>query len=167
VSAVLKNDVVARLLERFDALSQRERRLVLGGAAAAVVLIIFGLLVPLDRSVSHAQQRLAKKKADLVWMQGVAPELGVLPAPPTDTGESLLVIIDRSAREAGLASSLSGSEPGQNGSLSVRLQKAPFDQLIQWLARLAQQNGIVVESATIDGAGAPGLVNAAVVLHSG
>jgi general secretion pathway protein M len=100
-------------------------------------------------------------------MQGVAPELATAPAPPSDSGESLLVIIDRSAREAGLGSALTGSDPGTGGSLAVRLQKAPFDTLIAWLARLAQQNGIVVESATIDGAGAPGLVNAAVVLRSG
>jgi type II secretory pathway component PulM len=75
--------------------------------------------------------------------------------------------VDRSARESGLASALAGSEPGTNGALSVRLQKAPFDTLVQWLARLALQNGIVVESATVESAGAPGLVNAAVVLHSG
>jgi type II secretory pathway component PulM len=39
--------------------------------------------------------------------------------------------------------------------------------LVAWLARLAQQNGVEVDSDTIDGAGAPGLVNAAVVLRSG
>jgi type II secretory pathway component PulM len=167
MSAVMKHDLVARLLERFDALSQRDRRLAVGVTVGAVVLLVFGLLLPLDHSVTRAQQRLAKKKADLVWMQGAAPELAGAPAPPSDTGESLLVIVDRSARESGLASALAGSEPGTNGALSVRLQKAPFDTLVQWLARLALQNGIVVESATVESAGAPGLVNAAVVLHSG
>ena len=140
MSAVMKNDLVMRLVERFDALSQRDRRLALGLAVGALVLLVFGLLLPLDHSVKQAQQRLAKKKADLVWMQGAAPEL---------------------------AGALAGSEPSTNGALSVRLQKAPFDTLVQWLARLALQNGIVVESATVESAGAPGLVNAAVLLHSG
>jgi len=49
----------------------------------------------------------------------------------------------------------------------VRLEKAPFDKLITWLGRLAQQNGVVVDSATIEKAGAPGEVNAAIVLHTG
>ena len=75
--------------------------------------------------------------------------------------------MDRSARESGLGSALSGSEPGGPGTLSVRLEKAPFDALIAWLARLAQQNGVAVDSATIEKAGAPGLVNAAIVLHTG
>lgn len=163
----MKADLKSVSFESFSALPQRQQRLIIGAVVLAVVLVIIAVLVPLDHSVTSTQQRLAKKRADLAWMQSVAPELATAPAPPSDSGESLLVIIDRSARESGLASSLTGSEPGLGGSLSVRLQKAPFDTLVAWLARLAQQNGVVVDSATIDGAGAPGLVNAAVVLRSG
>jgi general secretion pathway protein M len=154
-------------LESFAALSARERRLVTAGGVLAVILFVVGILIPLDRSVAHAQQRLAKKHADLAWMQSVAPELAAAAPPPAATGESLLVIIDRSARESGLAGALSGSEPGGPGSLSVRLEKAPFDTLIAWLARLALQNGVSVDSATIEKAGAPGTVNAAIVLRAG
>jgi type II secretory pathway component PulM len=154
-------------LESLSSLSEREKRTLLIGAIAAVALLIFGILIPLDRSVSHAQQRLARKQADLAWMQGVAPELANTAPPPSANGESLLVIVDRSARESGLAGSLSGSEPHGPNALSLRLEKANFDKLITWLARLSQQNGVSVDSATIDKAGGPGLVNAAIVLHSG
>lgn len=140
--------------------------LLLGGVAA-LLLVVFGILVPLDRSVSHAQQSLAKKRIDLAWMQSVAPELASSAPPAAASGESLLLIVDRSARESGLAHSLAGSEPGSTGSLSIRLEKAPFDTLVAWLARLAQQNGVSVESATVEKSGAPGLVNAAIVLHAG
>ena len=153
--------------EAIASLSPRERRLLLLGGIAAVAILIFGMLIPLDRSVSHAQDRLAKKRADLSWMQSVAPQIAVIPLPSTASGESLLVIVDRSAREAGLASALSGSEPGGPGSLSVRLEKASFDMLVGWLARLAQQNGVTVDSAVIEKSGAPGLVNANIVLHTG
>ncbi|HYL01865.1 MAG TPA: type II secretion system protein M [Steroidobacteraceae bacterium] len=148
-------------------ISARDRRVLAVGAIAGAVLLVLGVILPLDRSVAHAHQRLAQKRADLEWMQRVAPELAAAPAAPSSAGESLLVIVDRSARESGLASALAGSEPGGTGRLSLRLEKAPFDALIAWLARLAQQNGIRVESAIIDTAGAPGLVNAAVVLHAG
>ena len=154
-------------LEALAALSPRERRMVLAGGALALALLIFGVLLPLDRGVAHAQQRVAKKHADLAWMQSVAPEIAASAPPPAPTGESLLVVVDRSARESGLASSLAGSEPGAPGSLSVRLEKAPFDALVAWLARLSQQNGVTVDSATIERAGGPGLVNAAIVLHAG
>ena len=148
------------------ALSERERRIVAVGAVLVPVLLVLGVL-QLDRSVSQAHQRLLKKRTDLAWSQVVAPEIASAPAPPSPAGESLLVIVDRSAREAGLAGALAGSEPAGPGRLSLRLQKASFDALVGWLARLAQQNGIRVDSATIDTAGAPGLVNAALVLHAG
>jgi len=152
--------------EAIASLSPRERRLLLLGGIAAVAILIFGMLIPLDRSVSHAQDRLAKKRADLSWMQSVAPQIAVIPPPSTARGESLLVIVDRSAREAGLANALSGSEPGGPGNLSVRLEKASFDMLVGWLARLAQQNGVTVDSAIIEKSGVPGLVNANIVLHT-
>jgi len=157
----------ARLSEALERLSERDRRILLIGSLAALALLIFGILIPLDRSVARERAKLTQKRADLAWMQSVAPELASSAPPPSATGESLLVIIDRSARESGLASAITGSEPGAAGSLSIRLEKAPFDTLIAWLARLSQQNGVYVDSATIEKGGAPGLVNAALVLHSG
>lgn len=148
-------------------LSERDRRVLLIGAVAALALLVFGLLIPLDRSVARERAKLTQKRADLAWMQSVAPEIAASAPPPSATGESLLVIIDRSARESGLAGSMAGSEPGAAGSLSVRLERAPFDALVAWLARLSQQNGVSVDSATIEKGGAAGLVNAAIVLHSG
>jgi general secretion pathway protein M len=153
--------------ESFAKLSGRERRMVIAGGVLAVIILVFGIVIPLDHSVAQARARLAKKHADLSWMQSVARELAASAPPPAASGESLLVIIDRSARESGLAGALAGSEPGGPGSLSVRLERAPFDTLIVWLARLAQQNGVSVDSAIIEKAGAPGLVNAAIVLHTG
>jgi general secretion pathway protein M len=150
-----------------ETMSERERRMVLFGGIAAVALLIFGILLPLNSSVSKAQERVGKKQADLVWMQSVGPELasaGPTVARPS-TNESLLVVVDRAAREAGLGGSLTSSEPQGPGLLRVRLEKAPFDIMVGWLARLADQNGISVETANIDNAGAPGIVTASLVLR--
>ena len=82
------------LPETLAALSPRERRMVIFGAVALIAILIFGLLIPLDRSVAHTQQRLAKKRADLSWMQTVAPQIALLPPSAAANGESLLVIVD-------------------------------------------------------------------------
>ena len=108
----------ARLSDALARLSERDRRMLLVGSLAAVALLIFGILIPLDRSVSRERAKLTQKRADLAWMQSVAPELASSAPPPSATGESLLVIIDRSARESGLASAITGSEPGAAGSLA-------------------------------------------------
>jgi general secretion pathway protein M len=148
----------------YDTLSPREQNLVKIGAIALVAILIFGVWMPLDSSVSKARARITKKQQDLVWMKSVAPFLAAQAPAHQSNGESLLVIVDRSARESDLGKSLAGTDPSGAGAIQVRLEKAPFDSIVGWLSRLSQQNGIGVDGATIDGAGAPGLVNAAIVL---
>jgi general secretion pathway protein M len=150
----------------FNTMSERERRMVLFGGIAVVLLLIFGVVLPLDRKVSQAQHRIAQKTTDLAWMRENAPELAAAGPIRVATGESLLAIADRSARESNLGSSIAGSDPSGTGGLRMRLEKAPFDTLVAWLARLSEQNGVRVESATIDGTATPGTVNAAIVLHT-
>jgi type II secretory pathway component PulM len=149
-----------------DSLSERDLRTLKIGAAVAVLLLVY-IVIQLDSSVSSAHKRIAKKSDDLTWMRSNQGELVGLGAQAQGLGgQSLLVIVDRSAHEAGLGNALAGSEPSGQGALSVRLQKAPFDTMVPWLARLSQQNGIRIDSASIENAGAPGLVNAALVLRT-
>jgi len=149
-----------------DSMSERERRMVMIGGVVAVFILIFGVLLPLDRSVAKARVRIGQKQEDLAWMKRVAPVLASEGPARVNNNESLLVVVDRSARESGLGQAIAGSEPNGPGSLQVRLEKAPFDAMVGWLFRLSQQNGVSVEGASIDSAGGPGIVNASIVLHS-
>ena len=149
----------------FDTMSEREQKLVKFGGIGALLVLIFGVLMPLDSSVAKARARITQKQADLAWMRNVAPVLAAAPQHGVGTGESLIVIVDRSARESGLEKALAGSEPNGPGGIQVRMEKASFDAMIGWLSRLSQQNGIGVDGASIDSGGGPGLVNAAIVLH--
>jgi general secretion pathway protein M len=155
-------------LRSFETLNERERRMVLIGGTCIAVLLIFGVIVPLDHSVTKAHTRVVTKQADLAWMREVTPELiAAGPGTATPTSQrSMLVVVDGAAREAGLGTALTSSEPSGAGGLQVRLEKAPFDSLIAWLARLSEQDGIRVDSATMDSAGQPGIVNAGIVLHT-
>jgi type II secretory pathway component PulM len=151
-----------------DSLSERDRRTLMIGAGVAALLLLY-IIIQLDSSVSSAHKRLVSKADDLAWIRTNSTELAAMGPPRTGgaaNGQSLLVIVDRSAHESGLANALAGSEPSGPGGLSVRLQKAPFDTLIMWLARLTQQNGIRIDSASIENAGSPGVVNAALVLRT-
>jgi general secretion pathway protein M len=155
-------------LQSFESMNERERRMVIIGGTCVALLLIFGIIVPLDRSVAKAHTRIVTKQADLAWMRAVTPELiaaGPGVAAPTSQ-RSMLVVVDGAAREAGLGTALTSSEPSGAGGLQVRLEKAPFDAIVAWLARLSERDGIRVDSATMDGTGQPGIVNAGIVLHT-
>lgn len=156
------------LVNWFRAQSPRDQRVALISAAVALVALIFAIFIPLDTSVARTATRVHKKESDLAWMRSVAPQLAAAGASVTapTSQRSLIVVIDSSARESGLGSALNSTEPGGPGALRVRLNRASFDTLVTWLGRLSQQNGVHVQSATIDAAGPPGLVNAGIELRT-
>jgi type II secretory pathway component PulM len=150
-------------------LAERERRFVIFGAIGAAVLLLAAIVLPLNRNIAQARQRVATKQVDLAFIQGAAPQLAAAgPATGTAaTAETLVVLVDSSARESGLGKSLSSTQPTGDGGLRARFDRVPFDGLVAWLARLAQNHGVRVESAEIEAAGEPGLVNAGLVLKAG
>jgi general secretion pathway protein M len=153
----------------YDNLAERERRFVLYGGILAAVMILAGIIVPLNRDILQARTRIAAKQSDLAFIQNVTPQLQAA-GPATAGGvaaESLVVLIDSSARESGLGKSLSSSQPTGDGGLRVSMDKVAFDAMLAWLARLSQQHGVRVETAEIEAAGENGLVNASLVLKTG
>ena len=44
--------------ETFERLSERERRIIIAGAIAALAVLAFAVVMPLQRSVAVAQQRI-------------------------------------------------------------------------------------------------------------
>lgn len=152
----------------YDNLAERERRFVLFGGIAAIVMILLGIILPLNHNISQARQHVATKQADLAYIQSVTPMLLASgPASGAVAAGSLVVLIDSSARESGLGKSLSSSQPTGDGGLRIRLDHVAFDGLLAWLARLSQQHGVRVESAEIETAGETGFVNAGLVLKTG
>jgi general secretion pathway protein M len=150
-------------------LAERERRVVTLGAAAGVVLVLLAIILPLNRNIAQARQRITTKQGDLAFIQEATPQLAAAGPGSGEaaTGESLVVLIDTSARESGIGKSLSSSQATADKGLRIRLENVPFDALVAWLARLTQSHGVRVETAEIEAAGEPGLVNAGLFLKAG
>ena len=146
-------------------LSPRERNLVYAAAAlVAVALVYLVLVLPFTSTTTRMAARVDKKSSDLAWMQAQAPRVMAASGMSSrHSDESLVVIVDRTAREAGLGTSLRDQSPSGNNGLRLRIEGAAFDTLVVWLVNLQQQYGVGVESATIDAAGS-GLVNATLSL---
>lgn len=154
----------------FDNLSERERNLVYAaGALVGVALVYLVLVLPFQASGKRMTSRVEQKTADLAWMRASAPQAMAAAGASQAVGsvESLVVLVDRTAREAGIGASLRDQSPDGSNGLRLRIEGASFDALVTWLASLQQQYGVSIESATV-GAAAPGHVNATLSLkHAG
>ena len=139
----------------WSGLAQRERILV---AAAALVVGLFLpwqlAWVPYSNHAAEVRVALQEERELLAWMEGAVAELrrhaGTAPsASGQGQGPSLLVLADRTVREAGLAESLQRVQP-EGRQVRVWLDGAVFDDALRWLGRLTAQHGVRVTALSIE-----------------
>jgi general secretion pathway protein M len=159
-----------KLKDWYYGLKPRERMMIVAGAILVALIAIYILaLSPFYKNVATLQSSAEEKAADLAWMRSVASEVQALsanqPMVAAPTEESLVVLVDRTAREAGLSSALTGQTPNGETGIRVRLESAGFDMAMMWLANLELSHAVAIESATFDRTSTPGLVNVSLVLN--
>lgn len=158
---------VDRLRRWYDGLAERDRRVLRWGVAAALVILVVGALWQTQAAVARTRDAVERKRLDLAFMQAASAEIiAAGPSRPLGSEEPLLVLVDRAAREAGLAGSIGASEPVAPDGLRVRFGAASFDSLVAMTARLAQQHGVAVTAANVDRGAEPGAVNATLTFRS-
>ncbi|MCC5869697.1 MAG: type II secretion system protein M [Gammaproteobacteria bacterium] len=156
----------------FLGLNERERLMVVIAAClVAYAVVHFAVLAPLWGGSARLAAEIPERQALLAELKAAEVEIGgqrrgsQRTQPIEGAGQSLVVIIDRTSREAGLGASLRRNQPTPDQGLRVGFEGAPFEALVPWLAQLQRRYGIGVESASFDTAGTPGLVNATLVLE--
>lgn len=151
----------------YAGLKESEQRTVVYGAMAlAVLLLIGGVLLPLQSAVSRATVRSESRRQDLDWMRLNADEVRNGAAQlHRETGEAPVVLVDRLGHESGLAEALRGTQPSGTTGVRVQLEGASFDAMVEWLGTLDLRYGLAVESVAIDRTAQPGVVNASVTLN--
>lgn len=157
------------LTEWYGRLTPRDQQILRYGALIMAILLLLLVVLPLQRNLVQAREQLQQQESDLSEMTRWADVLAAAgPGRATaNPNQSLVVLIDTTAQESGLAKALTGSTPSGNGAMRVQLENADFNLLVGWLHRLSTQQGIQVEDATVTRNGGAGLVNAAVQLRRG
>lgn len=157
----------------WDNLSQRERWL-LGGGAVALLAFLFYLQVwePFQASNRLLRQSVAEQRADLAWMRQAAVEVKRLNAAgasggraAASGGQSLLTVVDQTARAAGLGAALKRINPQGGDKLNAQMEQVEFDAFINWLGALERGHRITIVSMAVDRTDTAGLVNARVILQ--
>ena len=149
-------------------LSERDRRVLLGGGAVAAMLLLWALVWdPLAKSRASLREQAAANETALQWMRPAAEQLaakgGVAAAVSAD-GRSLLARVDASARESGLGASLVSVEPEGSGRVNVQFTGADFDALSAWLERIAG-TGVGIEELSVQRGAGSGRVDARIGLR--
>lgn len=153
----------------FDSLAPRER-LVVGAGGILVILLVFWAIVlaPLSSKVRRLSEQVEGKKSTLAWMSAAATEIrsaGTVAASAGDPDQSLVVVIDRTARQSGLGQAITRNQPVGDDGIRVRLEGAGFDTVTQWLSQLQTTHGLSLEAATFERGSVNGTVTASITLR--
>ena len=149
-------------------LGSRERMLVIGGGVLAAIIVIWGAIwAPLATRAAELDDSVASKRTMLASLQRARSLANADSGMNVDSAarQSLVLLVDQTHRNFGLEGALARNQPDGPNGIRVTLQNAPFEGLVEWLAGLESNFGVAVNTATIDGARAPGIVNATVVLQ--
>ena len=153
----------------FESLAPRERLIVSAGTGVVAVILFWSIvLAPLASGVGRMNTRIESKRASLSWMQTAAAEIrsaGDVSTAAGDPDQSLVVVIDRTARQSGIGESLTRNQPVGEDGIRVRLEGAPFDVVTQWLGQLQAGHGLALESATFERGSANGTVTVSLMLR--
>lgn len=154
--------------------SPRDRRILAIGGLFVVVAVFYSFLwEPLQARNAKYHQQIQEQRQLLQWMQERGAEAKRLmtrsPTPgakPKREG-SLLSLVDRLAKKAGLGDGLKRVEPVGKTGVRVWIEDVEFSRLINWLNTLSSQHGAEADNAVIDRGDMPGRVNARILVQWG
>jgi general secretion pathway protein M len=141
--------------------ASRERMMLAGGMAAAIILFLYMLVWdPIQTSRARLATELPKLRAQAAQFRLDAEQAEALRGriKSNDSGRPLPSVIDASAKAAGLRDSIKQIQSLSNDRSQINLTNVGFDTLVQWLAGLGASDGISVETMNASAASQSGRV---------
>lgn len=151
-------------------LQTREQRMLAAGAAALVLLLFYALVwSPTMTRQQALRETVKEQQATAQWMQQAAREVAQLRAGRPNVGkispgQSLLALVDQSAKNSRLGPAMKRVEPEGQTGVRVWFEQANFDDLVLWLEALQRDYGVHIATLVVERQETPGQVNARVGL---
>jgi type II secretory pathway component PulM len=147
----------------FANLQPRERLIALGGVVGVLLIAVWFGVMKLHTQTEVLRESVAGKQRMLVDLTRIGTGPAAHPNAPGTNQQTLVVVIDGSAREHGIT--LSTRRPDGPDGVQVAFSNVPFDMLLEWLVALEKQSSVAVESASFTTAKQKGIVNGQLTLR--
>jgi general secretion pathway protein M len=138
--------------------NRREQMLILAcGLAVTIYLLWLVVLVPIGNKRDQLFNANTTSTQTLGRVQIAAAQITQFRNQGASAGsENISGVIDTTLRANGLA--MSAFQPGANGEARVRLDRAAYEPLMQWLYEIEFKQGISVSDLSIAATNDPGQV---------
>ena len=164
------DNLLSPLQQWLDTLEQRERRIVVsGGIALVVILFYLTIWEPIVANYEQQQQTNKSQRQFYSWIKSSATEIRALNSSGGNTAakfrnQSISSLADRSAVATGVKAFIDKIEQSKTG-VKVNLNSADFDRIVAWLTDLEIKYGITASKVKIEKSKVSGAVNASITLE--
>lgn len=164
--AVFENHLVQKITTWYSDLQARDQlalRVLIG--FALLVLLIYGLVLPISEYKTQAEERYKASLENYQWMEAnkaFISKSGVKKS-SENSGQSLLGIANQTSK--GFFLKFRRYQPVGDNGLSLWIDRASFNNVVLWLERLDQRYNISVQEIVVDRDEQDGLVNVRLVLQ--
>ncbi len=149
----------------FESLQPRERTTLSIGAVATVAILFYAFVwEPITTGRENLRTSIGQKQQMLSNLYRASAESAV-DGPAETGGQSLFVLIDQTAQTNGLSGAVTRARPNGPNEINVTFTNASFDALVGWLIQLNQNDGILVDGASINNTRERGLVSGQLLLR--
>lgn len=147
-----------QILSFLNKYSRHEQMLILGCGVVVVLYLVWLLvLTPIQKKRDQLYLANTSSTQTLGRVQILAAQIQQLRAQgSSNAGENINGLIDSSLRANGLQ--MSGLQPGSNGEVRVRLDRAAYEPLMQWLYDMEYKQGVNVTDLSLASTNDPGQV---------
>jgi general secretion pathway protein M len=144
-------------------LDQRERYLLILGGVAGIFLILLSMLLNVHDEKAKQERFVGLGIEKMEWVADAVQTLKSAKGggiDPQFRGKSLIQVSELASSRSGIRSTR--FQPGGGNDAQIWFEEVPFSALMQYLSRLEQDFGVIIESVSINSAKTAGLVNARV-----
>lgn len=134
---------------KWQSLNARERfYLKIGSIFIVLIIIYYGLILPLNDSIDNLQQQISTQRSLALWMQprvkALRTEVGHAQQIQTIASSELLPEIDTRLKQSSLSSMVEEISQTDSDSVRVTFKSVPFDNLATWLVKQWKTSHIAV-----------------------
>ena len=158
--------------EYWAGLQARERLILVGGGVLATLLLLYALIIdPMQKEMGRLTQGVDEQRKVLAWMHQAAAQIKQMrsrgEAPSRPAGQSLLSLVDGSARSAGLAQALKRVQPDGEDTVKLWFEQVPFDDLLGWMNQINASYGLNISELVVERDTQEGTVRARLSISEG
>jgi len=151
------------LNEWYGQLSERDKKIIqIAAPIVALVVLVFGLIIPINAAVSDLQKEVDANKKAVVILQAESPQGQA--GQGKKSFSSLTNLVTNTSRQSNFK--LDRFEEKNDGEISVWFDSISFDKMLNWLATLENEYGVTSSYISISQTSDAGIVRANVRLIS-